>query len=87
MTTVELEQQRLLIGGEWTEAGGGGTFERTNPFPGGAVTLAAATGAEDAIRAVDAAAAAFPAWSATPAGERRALLNAAADRLMDGTRR
>ena len=83
MTTVDLEQQRLLIGGEWTEAGGGGTFERVDPFTGDAVTLAAAAGREDAKRAVDAAAAAFPAWSATPAGERRALLNAAADKLME----
>ena len=33
MTTVDLEQQRLLIGGEWTEASGGGTFERVDPSP------------------------------------------------------
>jgi vanillin dehydrogenase len=83
MTTVDLEQQRLLIGGEWTEAGGGKTFERTDPFNGDTVALAAAAGREDARRAVGAAAAAFPAWSATPAGERRALLNAAADQLME----
>jgi hypothetical protein len=25
MTTVDLEQQRLLIGGQWVEASGGGT--------------------------------------------------------------
>ena len=48
MTTVDLEQQRLLIGGEWTEAGGGGTFERADPFTGDAVTVAAAAGREDA---------------------------------------
>ncbi len=83
MTTVDLEQQRLLIGGEWTEAGGGGTFERTDPFTGDAVTVAAAAGREDARKAVEAAAAAFPAWAATPPGERRALLNAAADKLME----
>ena len=47
------------------------------------MTLAAAAGREDAKRAVDAAADAFPAWSATPPGERRALLNAAADKLME----
>ena len=83
MTTVELEQQRLLIGGEWMEASGGGTFERSDPLTGDTVTRAAAAGREDARRAVDAAAAAFPAWAATPAGERRALLNAAADKLME----
>jgi acyl-CoA reductase-like NAD-dependent aldehyde dehydrogenase len=83
MTTVDLEQQRLLIGGEWTEATGGGTFERTDPFTGDAVTVAAAAGRDDARRAVEAAAQAFPAWAATGAGERRALLNASADKLME----
>ncbi len=82
MTTVELEQQRLLIGGEWVEASGGGTFERADPLTGDTVTRAAAASRDDARRAVDAAAAAFPAWSKTPAGERRTLLNAAADTLM-----
>jgi acyl-CoA reductase-like NAD-dependent aldehyde dehydrogenase len=82
MTTVDLEQQRLLIGGEWVEASGGGTFERSDPLTGDTVTRAAAAGREDARRAVDAAAAAFPTWAATPAGERRKLLNAAADTLM-----
>ena len=78
MTTVDLEQQRLLIGGEWTEANGGGTFERIDPFTGDAVTLAAAAGREDAARGRRRGRR-FPAWSATPAGERRTLLNAAAD--------
>jgi len=55
MTTVDLEQQRLLIGGEWVEASGGATFERSDPFTGDAVTLAAAAGREDARRAVEAA--------------------------------
>jgi acyl-CoA reductase-like NAD-dependent aldehyde dehydrogenase len=83
MTTVDLEQQRLLIGGEWTEASGGGTFERTDPLTGHAVTVAAAAGREDARRAVEAACDAFPGWAATPAGERRTLLNRAADLLME----
>ena len=43
MATVELEQQQLLIGGEWTPAAGGGTFERANPFTRrGRSTVAAA---------------------------------------------
>src|SRR5690348_14696314 len=83
MSTVGLEQQRLFIGGEWVEAGGGGTFERADPFSGDAVTLAAAAGREDARRAVEAARDAFPAWAATPPGERRRLLNAAAALLME----
>src|SRR5215212_918987 len=83
MTTVDLEQQRLLIGGEWVEASGGATFERTDPFTGDAVTVAAAAGREDARRAVEAARDAFPEWSKTPPGERRKLLSLAADKLME----
>ena len=65
MTTVDLEQQRLLIGGERVEASGGGTFERADPFTGDAVTLAAAASREDARRAVEAAHEAFPGWAKT----------------------
>jgi acyl-CoA reductase-like NAD-dependent aldehyde dehydrogenase len=82
MTTVDLEQQRLLIGGEWVEASGGATFERSDPFTGDAVTVAAAAGREDARRAVEAARDAFPQWSKTSPGERRRLLSRAADLLM-----
>jgi vanillin dehydrogenase len=83
MTTVDLEQQRLLIGGEWVEASGGATFERSDPFTGDAVTVAAAAGREDARRAVEAARDAFPQWSKTSPGERRRLLSRAADLLME----
>ncbi len=83
MSTVELEQQRLFIGGEWTEASGAATFARTDPFTGAEVTLAAAGTADDARRAVDAAGAAFRGWADTPPSERRALLSAAADLLME----
>jgi benzaldehyde dehydrogenase (NAD) len=83
MTTMDLEQQQLLIGGAWTEASGAGTFERTDPYTGKPVTRAAAGTADDARRAVDAAHGAFRAWAETPPAERRALLTAAADRLME----
>jgi benzaldehyde dehydrogenase (NAD) len=83
MATVDLEQQRLLIGGEWAPAARGATFERTDPFTGRPVTSAAAAGREDARRACDAAAAAFPGWAGTAPGERRAVLGKAADLLME----
>jgi vanillin dehydrogenase len=83
MATTGLEQQRLLIGGEWTEASGGGTFERLDPFRGEAVTVAAAAGRDDARRACAAAAAAFREWAGTPPGQRRAVLSKAADVLME----
>src|SRR4051812_27079835 len=83
MATTEVEQQPLLIGGEWTPATGGATFARSDPFTGEVATVAAAAGREDARRAVEAAAAAFPAWSATPPGDRRTLLGRAADALLE----
>jgi acyl-CoA reductase-like NAD-dependent aldehyde dehydrogenase len=81
MSTVAAQEQQLLIGGEWSDAESGATFEKANPYTGETVTKAAAAGAADANRAVDAAAAAFPGWSALPPAERRRLLIAAADLL------
>ncbi len=71
----------LLIGGAATTATDDATFDRRNPVTGEVTTTAAAATVDDAMSAVDAAAAAFPAWSATGPGERRGLLLAVADRL------
>lgn len=71
----------LFINGEDVSAVGDATFERHNPISGEVVTTAAAATVEDARKAVDSAAAAFPAWSATSPAERRALLMGAADAL------
>jgi acyl-CoA reductase-like NAD-dependent aldehyde dehydrogenase len=81
MSTVSVEQQPLLIGGEWVAASAGRTYEKADPFTGDPVTEAAAADPGDAARAVDAAAAAFPEWSATPPARRAELLDAAADLL------
>jgi acyl-CoA reductase-like NAD-dependent aldehyde dehydrogenase len=81
MSTVAVQDQQLLIGGEWGDAEGGATFEKANPYTGATVTRAAAAGVDDARRAVEAAAAAFPEWSALPPARRRQLLIAAADLL------
>lgn len=70
---------QLLIDGAEQGASGGATYERNDPFTGKLATRAAAATAEDAVAAVEAAAAAFPAWSKTGPGERRALLLKAAD--------
>jgi benzaldehyde dehydrogenase (NAD) len=83
MTTVDLDSQQLLIGGQWTEAEGGRTYEQRFPLTGDVVGRAAAAGRGDASRAVDAAHAAFPAWSQTAPAQRRKLLNAAADLLLE----
>ena len=71
----------LLINNADVKATGGATFERLNPLTGEVASRAAAATPQDAIRAVDAAAAAFPAWSHVGPGQRRALLNKAADLL------
>ncbi|MGP6089648.1 aldehyde dehydrogenase [Antarctobacter jejuensis] len=71
----------LLIAGEKVSAGDGRTFTRDNPLTGGVATEAAAATVEDAVRAADAAAQAFPEWSETGPAQRRALLMAAADSL------
>ena len=72
---------KLLIGGKVVQARSAATFERRNPVSGAVVTRSAAAAEADAIAAVDAAAAAFPAWSALGPGARRAKLNQAADLL------
>ena len=72
---------KLLINGRLVAARGGATFERRNPVSGAIVSRAAAAQVDDAREAADAAAAAFPAWSALGPGLRRAKLNKAADLL------
>jgi acyl-CoA reductase-like NAD-dependent aldehyde dehydrogenase len=72
---------KLLIGGQQISAQDSRTFERRDPVTGDVATTAAAASVSDALKAVDAAAAAFPAWSATGPGARRALLLKAADAL------
>ncbi len=71
----------LLIDGESVGATGDATFERVNPITGGVATTAAAASVEDARKAADAAAKAFPEWSETAPGQRRKLLIAAAEAL------
>src|SRR3954463_12408471 len=78
MTTAQVEDQRLLIGGEWVGAGSERTFERTNPYTGEPAGSAAAASRDDARAAADSAAQAFPAWSQPPPSARRELLQKAA---------
>ena len=75
----------MLINGENVGAGGGATFERRNPMTGDVATRAPASTADDAIRAVEAAHRAFPAWAAMGPSERRALLLKAAAALEQKT--
>ncbi|MCA8322584.1 aldehyde dehydrogenase [Burkholderia cepacia] len=76
-----MNQVTMLINGERAMARNGATFERRNPLDDTVASTAPAATVADAQAAVHAAAAAFPAWSAMGPGERRALLNRAADAL------
>lgn len=71
----------LMICGEERSASNGATFERRNPVSGEVATRAAAATTEDAIAAVDAAAAAFAGWSVASPRDKRNILSKAADIL------
>ena len=77
----------LLIAGQDLAATNNRTYERRDPVTGEVATTAAAASVEDALKAARAAAAAYPAWSATGPSERRALLMKAADALEASTDR
>ncbi|WP_353192734.1 aldehyde dehydrogenase [Pandoraea pnomenusa] len=71
----------MLIAGKRVGASHGATFERRNPLDGEVASRAPAASVDDARAAVRAAWSAFPTWSNTGPGERRALLAKAADCL------
>jgi acyl-CoA reductase-like NAD-dependent aldehyde dehydrogenase len=70
---------QLIIDNKPQDASEGKTFERLHPLTGDVVTRAAAADADDAIAAVESAAAAFTTWSKTGPAERRAIMLKAAD--------
>ncbi|WP_144107528.1 aldehyde dehydrogenase [Paraburkholderia sp. BCC1886] len=76
-----MNQVTMLINGERVLAQDGAVFERLNPLDASVASRAPAASIADARAAVKAAAQAFPAWAAIGPGERRALLNRAADAL------
>ena len=74
-------EYKTYLNGEWAAAAEGTTFDDFNPYTGGVYAKVAGGKAADARRAVDAAAAAFPSWAATPPQARRAYFLKAADIL------
>ena len=72
---------RMYIGGEWVDAHGGGSFEDLNPYTGEVYASVPSGDRQDARRAIEAAASAFPGWSATPPAQKRLLFLKAADIL------
>jgi acyl-CoA reductase-like NAD-dependent aldehyde dehydrogenase len=72
---------RHHIGGDWLDSAGGRTYPKTDPWTGALFAEVAAGDAEDALAAVTAADAAFPAWSDSLPIERQQVLLRAADAL------
>ncbi len=80
---AEATVRPMLIGGEWRSAASGETLEARDPASGGLLGRFPRGDVRDVELAVGAAAAAFPAWRATPATERAACLVALADRVAE----
>ena len=68
----------MLIGAAWRPANDGTSFAIRNPATGDTLTTVPDAGAAETRAAIDVAAAALPAWAATPAPVRADLLRAVA---------
>ncbi|GAB2593929.1 NAD-dependent succinate-semialdehyde dehydrogenase [Streptomyces capparidis] len=80
---VEQVPKQLLIGGQWRPAAEGGEFEVEDPSVASPLCAVADARPEDAFAALDAAAAAQPAWAATAPRERGEVLRRAYEILID----
>jgi acyl-CoA reductase-like NAD-dependent aldehyde dehydrogenase len=70
---------KMYIGGKWVDSCANETFDDYNPYTGEVFAKVARGRREDATRAIEAAAEAFPAWAATPPAARRKMFLKAAD--------
>ncbi|MGP3756846.1 aldehyde dehydrogenase family protein [Streptomyces sp. IBSNAI001] len=69
-----IERDQIFINGKWVPSAGTDVIEVINPVTEEAVVTIPAGTAADVDAAAEAAAAAFPAWSRTPVGERAEFL-------------
>jgi succinate-semialdehyde dehydrogenase/glutarate-semialdehyde dehydrogenase len=74
---------KLFIAGKWVAASGGGTLDVQDPATGKVIRTIADATAEDAQKAMDAAADTQASWAATAPRERSNLLRRAFDLLME----
>jgi len=72
-----------LIGGAWVGADDGATLDVTDPATGETLGTVPSVGEAETARAIAAAHSAFPAFAATPLGERVAMLRRLHQALMD----
>ncbi|PZW41356.1 succinate-semialdehyde dehydrogenase/glutarate-semialdehyde dehydrogenase [Humitalea rosea] len=90
ITTLPLKDSGLLrqanrIGGAWVQAESGKTLDVRNPANGELVGRVPAMGAKETRAAIDAAAAAFPAWRAMLAKDRGAIIRRMAEMMLANT--
>ncbi len=76
---LDAPRRQQFVAGSWTGAAGDSWFDDLEPFTGRVFARVPASTRDDARRAVDAAAVAFPSWSATGPRERQRMFLAAAD--------
>jgi len=77
-----LQRERCYIGGEWVAADDGATLPVHNPATGAALGVIPNLGAAETRRAIEAAAAALPAWAARTAKDRAIVLRRWFDLIM-----
>jgi succinate-semialdehyde dehydrogenase/glutarate-semialdehyde dehydrogenase len=82
-TATRTRDEQLRIGGAWRDASLNRRFDVTDPATGEVVGSVPDADPDDVTAAIDAAAAAFPEWSTTPAIERGRLLRRAADLMRE----
>ena len=75
-------RDKAYINGAWVGANQGGTFDVTNPATGDVLASVPNLGAEETVRAVEAAAAAFPLWRAMLAQDRAKILRKWSDLII-----
>ncbi|MDX6447982.1 MAG: alpha-ketoglutaric semialdehyde dehydrogenase, partial [Gaiellaceae bacterium] len=83
MALVGAKTFKNFVGGEWTDAATGETFESSSPATGEALGIFPKSGPEDVDRAVAAAKAAYEDWRLVPAPERANVLYRFAALLAD----
>jgi succinate-semialdehyde dehydrogenase/glutarate-semialdehyde dehydrogenase len=77
-----LFRTQAFINGEWVNAASGGTHDVLNPATGEKLGTVPDLGAPEARRAIEAAAAAFPAWARKTAKDRATILRRWFDLMM-----
>lgn len=77
-----LLRQQCYVDGAWIEADAGGKLEVTNPATGEVIGTVPQLGVAETRRAIEAAAAALPAWAARTAKDRAGILRRFSDLLL-----